>query len=350
MEEPFQGFRIGERYDLHSEMWPASKGFGTYLGGIQPKGTYPRTEAAVLLATIGMRTRYGNHWDDDVLVFSGEDVRGHGKNANSVDQDPEAGANRVLTHLNELGIAAYCFWKYESEETWEYLGLVTLESWTMTPRNGRMVVEYRLLPTGVADQAGASTLEARINAEVVNLGPPRLTIEGGRTKSRAERAARSRVFGRRVKEAYAGRCAVCGSNRVDSQGIAEVDAAHIFPVNLDGSDDLRNGMALCKLHHWAFDGGLYYVDTDLKVQALPPGRGVAGIEEFEGRELSFLPDKTSRPHEMFLRARIELAKRPQAPSRRSRKSVERATRQRSSAEGSGQDLGKGKTTDQSIRL
>ena len=45
----------------------------------------------------------------------------------------------------------------------------------------------------------------------------------------------------------------------------EVDAAHIVPRSMFGSDDARNGLALCKRHHWAFDKGMLGIDDDRKI-------------------------------------------------------------------------------------
>jgi predicted restriction endonuclease len=38
-------------------------------------------------------------------------------------------------------------------------------------------------------------------------------------------------------------------------GKPEVQGAHIYPKGRDGSDDLRNGICLCRRHHWAMDAG-----------------------------------------------------------------------------------------------
>ena len=32
-----------------------------------------------------------------------------------------------------------------------------------------------------------------------------------------------------------------------------------------GTDDPRNGLALCRTHHWAFDAGIFSIDTDYRV-------------------------------------------------------------------------------------
>lgn len=52
------------------------------------------------------------------------------------------------------------------------------------------------------------------------------------------------------------------------RGPVEIDAAHVVPRNRDGSDDIRNGIALCKRHHWAFDLGLFSINHERRV-AIP---------------------------------------------------------------------------------
>ena len=43
------------------------------------------------------------------------------------------------------------------------------------------------------------------------------------------------------------------------------DAAHIIPFKISGNNDVRNGISLCRLHHWSFDKGLISVDRNYKV-------------------------------------------------------------------------------------
>ena len=40
-------------------------------------------------------------------------------------------------------------------------------------------------------------------------------------------------------------------------GESATDAAHIIPFRVSKNDDVRNGISFCKLHHWAFDKGLF---------------------------------------------------------------------------------------------
>jgi putative restriction endonuclease len=73
------------------------------------------------------------------------------------------------------------------------------------------------------------------------------------------RVARSVAFRQKVYEIYRGRCSVCSSGIKTPSGTSELDAAHIVPRGKAGADDARNGLALCKTHHWAFDRGLFSI-------------------------------------------------------------------------------------------
>lgn len=307
MPEPFEGFRIGKRYHLHRDIWKASRGFGINIGGIAPKGRYPRTEAVYILATVGDNVRYGNRWDRDVLVFIGEDVKS-GPERMVIDQDPEKGGNRVLTHSRELGIPLYCFWAKEREDEWTYRGLGEVDSWARVENNGRMNVEYRISFLGVPSLSAAAALRTRIEEEVASAAPPTLTVRGGRDREGTTRRIRSQAFSDLVKAAYSQRCVVCGESRKDAHGRPEVQAAHIYPVEKEGPDDVRNGMALCRLHHWAFDGALFGVGTDLVVRVFGAGRAVPGVAEYDGKPLVVVPDDADRrPHQLFLGERFKLS-------------------------------------------
>ena len=66
----------------------------------------------------------------------------------------------------------------------------------------------------------------------------------------------------------------------------EVEAAHIGPRSFKGRDDIWNGLALCRLHHWAFDVGWialqdnYTIQVSSRVHSLPPDLGRFGDYEF----------------------------------------------------------------------
>lgn len=70
------------------------------------------------------------------------------------------------------------------------------------------------------------------------------------------------VFRSSVLRAYVRRCAVCALAHSSL-----LDAAHIVPDSHElGEASVSNGLALCKLHHAAFDSGILGVRPDLVVQ------------------------------------------------------------------------------------
>ena len=76
------------------------------------------------------------------------------------------------------------------------------------------------------------------------------------------RPYREVAFRRRVREAYGYRCAMSGLRLRNGGGRPEVQAAHIRPVAHQGSDSVRNGLALSGTLHWMFDRGLISVADD----------------------------------------------------------------------------------------
>lgn len=78
------------------------------------------------------------------------------------------------------------------------------------------------------------------------------------------RRYRDARFRPKVLQAYSYRCAVCGT------ALKLVEAAHIVPVSdARSNDDVTNGMALCRLHHGAYDNGLLGVQSNLSVVLNP---------------------------------------------------------------------------------
>lgn len=84
-----------------------------------------------------------------------------------------------------------------------------------------------------------------------------------------EAKLRSRAFIQAVKEAYDFRCAVCGMKIHSPTNMLqwEVEAVHIVPHSKNGKDDLLNGLALCRFHHWAFDVGWFTLEDNFNILA-----------------------------------------------------------------------------------
>ena len=116
------------------------------------------------------------------------------------------------------------------------------------------------------------------------------------------RPFRDRIFAKQVREAYDSRCAITGLKIINGGGRAEMEAAHIKPVEAKGPDVVRNGLALSRTVHWMFDRGLISVDDNYKlltVSRLLPD-GVERLFHPSG-EISVPSDERSRPSSVFLR-------------------------------------------------
>ncbi|WP_172977350.1 HNH endonuclease [Halosegnis longus] len=152
-----------------------------------------------------------------------------------------------------------------------------------------------------AADAGSAQIPSESNGTPSQPTNPDLT-EDNKSFTSTRRRQRDQAFAQEVKDAYDERCAVCGTRRVAPNGGLEVEAAHIYPKSEDGVDDVRNGVALCKLHHWAFDNGWLSVTDDYEV-IVRQAEGCDGYDEFNnlnGESLHLPNDENLRPHPKFL--------------------------------------------------
>ena len=116
------------------------------------------------------------------------------------------------------------------------------------------------------------------------------------------RIVRDRVFRRIVLRAYDQRCAITGLKLINGFGRAEVDAAHIRPVEASGPDIVSNGIALSGMAHWMFDRGLISLSDDLQILISRQANDQDAVRAFihqSGR--AFPPLRPSEhPHPNFL--------------------------------------------------
>jgi putative restriction endonuclease len=117
-----------------------------------------------------------------------------------------------------------------------------------------------------------------------------------------------RAFRERVIDAYRGQCALC---RLKHEEL--LDAAHIVPdSDPEGEPMVSNGIALCKLHHAAFDK--YFISVrpdyiievrhDVLVETDGPmlRHGLQGIHE---QRIQLPRRRDQRPKEEFLEHRYK---------------------------------------------
>jgi putative restriction endonuclease len=128
----------------------------------------------------------------------------------------------------------------------------------------------------------------------------------------AEQRARVRLhqaeFRGKVIRAYQGRCAVCTLKHPEL-----LDAAHILPDSHRlGLPVVPNGLALCKIHHAAYDQNLMGIDPDTRVHLSPAVLAESdgpmlrhGLQEMDGRRLTLPRATTERPDRDRLQVRFE---------------------------------------------
>lgn len=128
-------------------------------------------------------------------------------------------------------------------------------------------------------------------------------VERERVTGLSSRLLRDRVFRRVVLNAYGERCAVTGLKLINGGGRAEVEAAHIRPVEHNGPDIVNNGIALSGTVHWMFDRGLLGFSDTLDIEVSRHVNDVEGIRTLinpTGRLIG-PQESRDRPHPAFLR-------------------------------------------------
>jgi len=79
------------------------------------------------------------------------------------------------------------------------------------------------------------------------------------------RPFRDAKFKQHVRVVYDRTCAFTGLRLINGKGRPEVEAAHIKPVEHNGPDSIRNGIALSGTVHWMFDRGLLSLSDDFTI-------------------------------------------------------------------------------------
>ncbi|MBI3449242.1 MAG: HNH endonuclease [Acidobacteria bacterium] len=140
-----------------------------------------------------------------------------------------------------------------------------------------------------SDEASASEAEPAPDSPVLRSYFTRVALQ----------RAHQKVFQRRVLFAYKEQCAVCRLRHHRRL----LDAAHILEDKHPRGDPIvSNGLALCKLHHAAFDGDILGVRPDLRIEiredVLAEEDGpmlVHGLQQFQGKEILEPRSPGSRP-------------------------------------------------------
>ncbi len=164
---------------------------------------------------------------------------------------------------------------------------------------------YRIVDRGLEDRTPLLPREGvlgELSGVEDGQAPYIFEQERDRVLQLTSRAIRDRVFRRIVLRAYDERCAVTGLKLINGGGRAEVNAAHIRPVEANGPDTVHNGLALSGTAHWMFDRGLISLGDDLEILISRQTNDPDGVRAFINRSGFGVPpvNQKDRPHPQFL--------------------------------------------------
>lgn len=232
----------------------------------------------------GCRTLLGG-WSDEFGVYGFWDPRRHSR---SKSRSPSLQVtSETLDTASHVGIATYL---RPSELGQEVVAAVTPSSLLWYVERGLELHNAEDDALSAADLADASPEEQR---NFIDEAPT--TNQQSRRYDLVEtmRAYRDAKFRPAVLQAYAYQCTVCRC------ALKLVDAAHIIPVSFpESTDEVTNGLALCRQHHGAYDNGLLGIRSDYSIvtndeaeRRLEALRLHGGLAEFKKR----LPAKITPP-------------------------------------------------------
>lgn len=182
---------------------------------------------------------------------------------------------------------------------------------------GKYVAAWPVFIVG-DDPANLTFTVAVDDAEHLGLGgeiPAPMEVHEGAEEGRrryvtslVRRRLHQRAFRERVLEAYRTQCSFCRFRHEEL-----LDAAHIIPdTDLGGEPLVRNGLALCKFHHAAFDQNFLGVTPDYVLQVRPDLLDeedgptlVHSIQSLHGTRILVPRREDQRPSEERLALRFE---------------------------------------------
>lgn len=125
------------------------------------------------------------------------------------------------------------------------------------------------------------------------------TVQEDRAIYRVSRQKREAVFREIVLSNYGFTCAVTGQRFRHGKTI-EAEAAHIIGKDVLGTDDPRNGLALSRTAHWAFDRGLFTISDQYELivhrEAKAADHALFPILEAAGNSILLPSELVYRPH------------------------------------------------------
>ncbi|MGR4510417.1 HNH endonuclease [Escherichia coli] len=115
------------------------------------------------------------------------------------------------------------------------------------------------------------------------------------------RKQRDPLFRKHVLRAYNYQCAICSFNICYGNSTVSLEATHIKWKQHGGPCEIPNGLALCAIHHKAFDKGTIGLDENMRVLVLDAVNGGEIIErsfwDFDGKIIALPQVRKNYPFE-----------------------------------------------------
>jgi putative restriction endonuclease len=227
--------------------------------------------------------------------------------------------NRPQPYDDEIGADGFLRYRYRGTDPRHRDNVALRLAWeTQTPLvylHGLVPGQYMAQwPVYIQDD-DPSSLTFTVAMDDPQMLRPNLsdTVVDEARRAYVTRLVRQRVhqlgFRTRVLRAYRDSCSVCRLSHVEL-----LDAAHILSdTHPLGEPHVSNGLALCKLHHAAFDRNILGIRPDHVVQIrhdiLDEVDGPMlrhGLQDLHGLDLMVVPTRTAeRPNADFLSERFE---------------------------------------------
>lgn len=116
---------------------------------------------------------------------------------------------------------------------------------------------------------------------------------------KVSRIKRDAAFRKIVLETYENTCAVTQS-KFASGKVIEAQAAHIISKEANGTDDPRNGIAMSRTTHWAFDMGIFTISDQFEIivhrDAIALANKKFGLIDMKGQRIMLPEDESRYPH------------------------------------------------------
>lgn len=251
-------------FDVQFYLWNCTHGGGAARAvdeyRVQLTGVVPSIAAAGVTLLLG--------WHSGYEVFVGFDIKRHNG------QDSQSPSIQVKEEtLQSAHTKAFATYHRHNGEI-------------AVAFRPEFLVEYALNAESL-HRMGTAAADLSLLDDLDSLTDPKISAVTNQERqtviSTIVRKYRASDFRKRVLGAYEHRCAACGVQ------LELIDAAHIIPVAAPTStDETKNGIALCKLHHQAYDRNLISFDHNYKIEIsdteltrLSEANLVGGLKEFK---------------------------------------------------------------------